>query len=57
MGFECQSAIASKLAPTVECVALTNCAGFIQFGLESMAVRVGKEYFDKIHMWREISQL
>jgi ribosomal protein S18 acetylase RimI-like enzyme len=28
--------------------------GFIQFGLEPMAVRVGEQYFDKIHMWREI---
>ena len=28
--------------------------GFIQFGLEPMAVRVGEEYFDKIHMWREL---
>ncbi|MBZ9782940.1 GNAT family N-acetyltransferase [Pseudomonas sp. REP124] len=28
--------------------------GFIQFGLEPMAVRVGEEYFDKVHMWREI---
>jgi len=28
--------------------------GFIQFGLEPMAVRVGEEYFDKIHMWRKI---
>ncbi|MGH8351879.1 MAG: GNAT family N-acetyltransferase [Pseudomonas sp.] len=28
--------------------------GFIQFGLEPMAVRVGEDYFDKIHMWREI---
>lgn len=28
--------------------------GFIPFGLEPMAVRVGEEYFDKIHMWREI---
>ncbi|VVP15785.1 Mycothiol acetyltransferase [Pseudomonas fluorescens] len=28
--------------------------GFIQFGLEPMAVRVGEEYFDKLHMWREI---
>ena len=28
--------------------------GFIQFGLEPMAVRVGEEYFDKIHMCREI---
>lgn len=24
--------------------------GFTQFGLESLAVRVGEEYFDKIHM-------
>ena len=28
--------------------------GCIQFGLEPMAGRVGEEYFDKIHMCREI---
>ncbi len=28
--------------------------GFIQFGLEPMAVRVSEDYFDKIHMWREL---
>lgn len=28
--------------------------GFIQYGLEPLAVRVGVEYFDKIHMWREL---
>ncbi|WP_313001009.1 GNAT family N-acetyltransferase [Pseudomonas sp.] len=28
--------------------------GFIQYGLEPLAVRVGEEYYDKIHMWREI---
>jgi len=28
--------------------------GFVQFGLEPLAVRVGVEYFDKIHMWREL---
>ena len=28
--------------------------GFVQFGLEPMAVRVGEDYFDKIHMWRKI---
>jgi len=28
--------------------------GFVQFGLEPMAVRVCEDYFDKIHMWREI---
>jgi RimJ/RimL family protein N-acetyltransferase len=28
--------------------------GFAQFGLEPMAVRVGEDYFDKIHMWREL---
>ncbi|MNC39972.1 GNAT family N-acetyltransferase [Pseudomonas sp. ACN5] len=28
--------------------------GFVQFGLEPMAVRVGEDYFDKIHMWREL---
>ncbi|WP_092332394.1 MULTISPECIES: GNAT family N-acetyltransferase [unclassified Pseudomonas] len=31
--------------------------GFIQFGLEPLAVRVGEDYFDKIHMWRQISML
>jgi hypothetical protein len=40
----------------VECVVLSNGAGFIQFGLEPMAVRVGEEYCDKIHMWREIQE-
>lgn len=28
--------------------------GFVQFGLEPMAVRVGEEYFDKLHMWRAL---
>ena len=28
--------------------------GFIQFGLEPLAVRVGEDYFDEIHMWREL---
>jgi RimJ/RimL family protein N-acetyltransferase len=28
--------------------------GFVQFGLEPMAVRVGEDYFDKIHLWREL---
>lgn len=28
--------------------------GFVQFGLEPQAVRVGEDYFDKIHMWREV---
>ncbi|MFI8396473.1 GNAT family N-acetyltransferase [Pseudomonas sp. NPDC078863] len=28
--------------------------GFIQYGLEPLAMRVGEEYYDKIHMWREI---
>jgi len=28
--------------------------GFIQYGLEPMAVRVGEDYFDKIHMWCEL---
>lgn len=28
--------------------------GFVQFGLEPLAVRVGEDYFDKIHMWRRI---
>lgn len=29
--------------------------GFVQYGLEPQAVRVGDDYFDKIHMWRELS--
>jgi len=33
--------------------ALYQRCGFIQYGLEPLAVRVGVEYFDKIHMWRE----
>ncbi|TDK53948.1 GNAT family N-acetyltransferase [Pseudomonas moraviensis] len=28
--------------------------GFVQYGLEPLAVRVGEDYFDKIHMWREL---
>lgn len=28
--------------------------GFVQYGLEPLAVRVGVEYFDKIHLWREL---
>ena len=28
--------------------------GFRQFGLEPMAVRVGEDYFDKLHLWREL---
>lgn len=35
-------------------LALYQRCGFIQFGLEPLAVRVGEEYFDKIHMWREL---
>ena len=34
--------------------ALYQRCGFIQYGLEPLAVRVGVDYFDKIHMWREI---
>jgi RimJ/RimL family protein N-acetyltransferase len=34
--------------------ALYKRCGFIQFGLEPLAVRVGVDYFDKIHMWREL---
>ena len=34
--------------------ALYQRCGFIQYGLEPLAVRVGIEYFDKIHMWREL---
>ncbi len=34
--------------------ALYQRCGFIQYGLEPLAVRVGEDYFDKIHMWREL---
>jgi ribosomal protein S18 acetylase RimI-like enzyme len=34
--------------------ALYQHCGFVQFGLEPLAVRVGEEYLDKIHMWREL---
>ena len=36
--------------------ALYQRCGFIQYGLEPLAVRVGVEYFDKIHMWRELQE-
>lgn len=35
-------------------LALYQRCGFIQYGLEPLAVRVGVDYFDKIYMWREI---
>lgn len=35
--------------------ALYQRCGFVQFGLEPFAVRVGEDYFDKIHLWREIT--
>ncbi|MBC3346713.1 GNAT family N-acetyltransferase [Pseudomonas sp. SWRI196] len=28
--------------------------GFVQYGLEPQAIRVGEDYLDKIHMWREL---
>ncbi len=34
--------------------ALYQRCGFIQYGLEPLAVRVGEDYFDKIHMWRPL---
>ncbi|MGY2398714.1 N-acetyltransferase family protein [Pseudomonas sp. SDO5271_S396] len=34
--------------------ALYQRCGFIQYGLEPLAVRVGVDYFDKIYMWREL---
>lgn len=36
-------------------LALYRRCGFIQYGLEPLAVRVGDEYFDKIHLWRELA--
>ena len=34
--------------------ALYQRCGFVQYGLEPLAVRVGEEYFDKLHMWRKL---
>jgi hypothetical protein len=28
--------------------------GFVLYGLEPMAIRVGDEYLDKVHMWLEL---
>ncbi|OLF51686.1 GNAT family N-acetyltransferase [Pseudomonas chlororaphis] len=36
-------------------LALYQRCGFVQFGLEPLAVRVGVEYFDKLHLWREVT--
>lgn len=36
-------------------LALYQRCGFIQYGLEPLAVRVGVDYFDKIHMWRPLA--
>jgi len=68
LGFQLvQAALAeARNHPAVKVIQLTVTAGneaafnlyhrcgFIQFGLEPLAVRVGEDYFDKIHMWREI---
>ncbi|MFI8223286.1 GNAT family N-acetyltransferase [Pseudomonas sp. NPDC085632] len=68
LGFELvQAAIAEAQShPFLKLIQLTVTAGnkaafnlyqrcgFIQYGLEPLAVRVGEDYFDKIHMWREI---
>lgn len=35
-------------------IALYQRCGFVQYGLEPLAVRVGEEYFDKLHMWRKL---
>ncbi|WP_434653555.1 GNAT family N-acetyltransferase [Pseudomonas sp. R3-56] len=35
-------------------VKLYQRSGFVLYGLEPMAIRVGDEYFDKIHMWLEL---
>lgn len=62
-----ESALAeARLQPQLKLIQLTVTAGndaafalyqrcgFVQYGLEPLAVRVGVEYFDKIHMWREL---
>lgn len=69
LGFELVQAAVSEAQnhPELKLIQLTVTAGndaafklyqrcgFIQFGLEPLAVRVGEDYFDKIHMWRELS--
>ncbi|KAF2407841.1 Protein N-acetyltransferase, RimJ/RimL family [Pseudomonas antarctica] len=34
--------------------ALYQRCGFIQYGVEPLAVRVGDDYFDRVHMWCEL---
>ncbi|SDZ21971.1 GNAT family N-acetyltransferase [Pseudomonas sp. NFIX28] len=36
-------------------LALYRRCGFVQFGLEPLAVRVEDQYFDKLHLWREVA--
>ena len=35
--------------------ALYQRCGFIQYGLEPLAVRVGEAYFDKLYLWRPLA--
>jgi ribosomal protein S18 acetylase RimI-like enzyme len=56
----------ARLRPEVKVIQLTVTAGndaafslyercgFRQYGLEPLAIRVGDEYFDKVHMWRAV---
>lgn len=37
-------------------LALYQRCGFVQYGLEPLAVRVGDDYFDKIHMWYRLPE-
>jgi len=68
LGYELVQAVLNeaRIHPALKVIQLTVTAGneaafnlyqrcgFIQFGLEPLAVRVGEDYYDKIHMWREI---
>ena len=46
-----QLTVTAGNAPAVK---LYQRCGFVLYGLEPMAIRVGDEYLDKIHMWLEL---
>lgn len=41
-------------APNREALALYGRCGFVVFGTEPMAVRLGERFIDKLHLWRRV---